>query len=874
MISCSAKLLVGFFVCLTAMTFARDASKNFPADRPSRLSIRHIERGGIGYNQGYTTFEGFFAPDPSYPSALLPFLDVRAHIFDDGKAAANAGLGLRKIIGHRVYGLNAYYDYRKSHNIHYNQVGFGLETLGKRWDFRINGYLPVGRKTPPAYATKFAEFSGNRLMLLQKYKFAMKGFNAELGVHFGKSRLLDFYAAAGPYYLRGKNGPHIWGGKVRLLCKIKEYLTLELSNSYDKMFKDRFQGQITLTIPFGRGSDVQTDDCTPCAPSNILLSRMVQPVERQEIIIEGCRKRKNAAIDPLTGLPFNVIFVDNTSHSLGTYESPYPTLALAQANSTINDIIYVFPGDGTTKGMDEGITLKYNQKFWGSGVDHSLQTAQGAITIPAQSSSAPRMTNLNTDGDGITLSSRNEISGFTITNASNNGIFGTNLENIRILHTTIDSSLFDQIHLEYSSSPGSADLENLTLSNGGLYGIFIDSQSATMACNINNCTIQDTTNFAINASFVHEATVNMIGNTIARNNNPANFSFADTASLVVFNNTFNNNTAINLAPISVSAGVSPLTALISKNTITDNTCSAIHFVLNDTRNAQLMVSQNIITNNDTGSIGFSFGAPLFIDAAGSSAGNCYLNLMENNFSRNTGPALTVANGAFNELAMNATGNTINANGGGLGFATPSNTFSLHATNNTIINNGNHGITTSGGIIIAKASMNIANNNISGNTNQASALAVSHEGTDLTFNVTNNNLSDNEGSGIIMYSSGTIENLAMNISGNTVSNNQNLGSNASPGIDIEQYTNLSGNLTNNTFSNNAGSAVYIGSTVGSPAACLVMTGNSSDTDYVFSSGAGSFNLAPCDVGTANVGTITTPDTITLVESCPAGAPCAL
>jgi len=874
MISCFTKLLVGSLACYTAVTCAGDTLKSFPPNRPSRISVRHIERGGIGYNQGYTTLEGFFAPTPEH-TTMMPFLDLRGHVFDNGKLAANVGLGLRKIAGDRVYGLNVYYDYRHTKKIDYNQVGFGLESLGERCDFRINGYMPVGKKVTSPCQTKFIGFLGHNMILSQKYQFAMKGFNAEFGVHFGKSRFFDFYAAAGPYYFAGKIGPKIWGGKVRLVGRITDYVTIELSNSYDKMFHNRFQGQITLTVPFGRGSDIQsTDACNPCDAPRVLFSRMVQPVERQEINIVGCVTKRAAAFDPATGMPFNFVFVDNTSHSYGTYESPYPTLALAQANSTINDIIYVFPGDGTTKGMDEGITLKYNQKFWGSGVDHSLQTAQGVITIPAQSSSAPRMTNLNTDGDGITLSSRNEISGFTITNASNNGIFGTNLENIKILHTTIDSSLFDQIHLEYSGSSGNADLENLTLSNGGLYGIFIDSQSATMACNINNCTIQDTVNYAVNASFAHQAAVNMTGNIIARNNNPANFVFADTASLIVSHNTFNNNTAINLAPISVSAGASPLTALIKNNTITDNTCSAIHLALNNTNAAQLTVSQNIITNNDTGSIGFSFGAPLFIDAAGSSAGNCYVNLTDNTFSRNTGPAFTVANGAFNEFAMNATGNTISNNGGGLGFDNPSNKFTLNATNNAIISNGNHGITTSGGIIIANATMNIANNNISGNTSQASAIAVSHDGTDLTFNVTNNTLSDNEGSGIIMYSAGTIENLAMNVSGNTVNNNQNLGSNASPGIDIEQYTNLSGNLMNNSLSNNAGSAVYIGSTVGSPAACLVMTGNSSDTDYVFSSGTGSFNLAPCDVGTANVGTITTPDTITLVESCPAGAPCAL
>ena len=43
-----------------------------------RVSVRHIEAGGIGYSQGYSTLEGFFAPDPQQ-LFLMPFLDVRGH---------------------------------------------------------------------------------------------------------------------------------------------------------------------------------------------------------------------------------------------------------------------------------------------------------------------------------------------------------------------------------------------------------------------------------------------------------------------------------------------------------------------------------------------------------------------------------------------------------------------------------------------------------------------------------------------------------------------------------------------------------------------------------------------------------------------------
>ena len=117
-------------------------------------------------------------------------------------------------------------------------------------------------------------------------------------------------------------------------------------------------------------------------------------------------------------------------------------LAQAQDNSSPNDIIYVFPGDGTTTGMDSGISLKANQKFWGSGVSHSIQTSEGTISIPAQSSSSPTITNTNidTDGNAITLATNNAISGFTITSAMNDAIYGTDPQSLEVSSCTIENT--------------------------------------------------------------------------------------------------------------------------------------------------------------------------------------------------------------------------------------------------------------------------------------------------------------------------------------------------------------------------------------------------------------------------------------------------
>src|SRR5690606_25604623 len=149
--------------------------------------------------------------------------------------------------------------------LNYNQIGLGLETLGPLWDFRINGYLPVGRKTTSPYGAEFAGFSGHNLLVSQKYQFGMKGADAELGFHFGKTEHFDFYAAAGPYYFIGEVGPNTWGGKARVAGMYKEYVTLEVSDSYDKMFHNNFQGQITLTLPFGGRSRVKSKEaCQSC----------------------------------------------------------------------------------------------------------------------------------------------------------------------------------------------------------------------------------------------------------------------------------------------------------------------------------------------------------------------------------------------------------------------------------------------------------------------------------------------------------------------------------------------------------------------------------------------------------------------------------
>lgn len=579
------------------------------------------------------------------------------------------------------------------------------------------------------------------------------------------------------------------------------------------------------------------------------------------LLISGGR----IAIDSDTGRPMNFVFVNNTSSQLpdGTFQHPYPTLTLAAANSVPYDVIYVFPGDGTTGGMDSGIVLQANQRFWGAGASHVAQTSAGGVTIPAITASSPTIT--NTGGSGITLATDNDISGFRVSDATDNGIYGVNPKSIHVSACTIDNSQLDQIHLEYGASSGSIALDSVTLTNGQQRAIFIDSTIASPPVDfvVNNTVIQGTSAQFMDASFTNEVNARLTNNTIEGNGSSGSINFSGAATLLVSSNTFNNNTSISDPPLVVVAGSGALSAVVNSNTISGNTAGAIRFVLNNTT-ATLSMTGNTISNNGTGSLGTLLGSAILISPNGTSSGNCNLVLNDNTISGNASNAFVGTNGDFNNFEVAASRNSITGNGGGgFVFDNPANTLTLTATNNTISGGGDNGILTTN-VAITTAHITLSNNQITGNTNSANGVSITHTGASLNFTATNNTISGNDGSGILMYSGASSGNVVASIENNTIGNNQNTGSNASAGIDLEQFTNLSLRLDGNALSNND---VYIGSTESSPSVCMEMSSNNSNAAYTLSNGSGTFNLAPMNVASVNVGTINTIGTITLIPSCP-------
>lgn len=801
-----------------------------PPEQHYRAAVRHIESGGIGYQHGYTTLEAFIASNPSQ-WRVTPFLDVRGHLFDDGKWAANAGMGLRTISGNRAYGINGYYDYRNTGRLKSDQIGAGFETLGELFDCRINGYLPFGAKRSAPYAAVFAAFSGHNMLVSRKYHSAMKGADAELGFHFGKSASWDFYAATGPYYFVGELAPATWGGKARLAGTYKDILTLEISDSYDRTFHNKFQGQIALSFSLGPKSKVKEGGRT-CKVAHTLNSRMLQPVSRQEIIVVDTVKKNSIAIDPATGQPYYFVFVDNTSHSNGTYESPYSTLADAQNNSSARNIIYVFPGNGTTSGMNSGITLKARQKFWGSGVDQLILTTAGLISIPQQTATSPTITNTNidTDGHGIILATDNAVSGITIASVTTDAIHGTN--------------------------PRSLD--------------------------VSSCTIQNTGVYAISTTSADDASISLTNNRFVNNTNGVSLTFNGTSSLTCLNNTFEGQTSVSEPPVGIVSSNNFLTSFFYRNTFNGNRAGSIHCSLTSVTNANITLLYNTITNNTSGTRA-NLASSFIIESTGTIA-NCSIALTGNTFSGNTQNSVYLHTaGAFTRLNATVSGNTMSNNSGGsaIAFATPvTSSLTLVATNNTISTLNDNGISVAASGTTTTGNITINDNTIKNINSSGNGIAVNQDFTNLALTIQNNKIDACDGTGIVSFPPTSIPSLTLNVSNNTISNCSNSGSNAASGISFDQYLSLAATVVSNTLSGNVSPSVGFGvltsADLNPNVTCMTLTGNSSNTNTAYSltnPGTGVFKLSPCNATTgANTGTFSTSGTITSVQSCPGAAAC--
>ncbi|HEX2579154.1 MAG TPA: inverse autotransporter beta domain-containing protein, partial [Rhabdochlamydiaceae bacterium] len=591
----------------------------------SEIGLRFNELKGIGYKQGYTTVESFnlFGLSPSF----MPWLDLRGHVFNNGKLAGNIGIGGRSLFSsiNHMLGAFLYYDVRGAHRLTVNQLSPGLELLGKRMEYRLNGYFPVGKQHSSLYDRQFDTFKNHTIWLKMKQKQAMRGFDAEVGAHLAERSSYDIYLGAGPYYLNSSQASS-WGGKLRLLGRYKDIFSLQATYSYDRLFGSIIQGEAAIRYTFGG----KFKDKKLSKNEKAVLHRARFAPSRLEIPVITTVRRHEKAVNPATKQPWQAWFVNNTSHSLGTYESPFSTLVDAQMASGPNDIIYVFPGDGSTTGMNAGITLQNGQQLLGSGITQSISTTRGQIKIPAHSSGRPLITNLG--GNVITLANQNQVSGVGLQVAvlNSTGIDGTSgIQDTLIQNNTITGSVIHAGMFIEGSGTFTVINNQLTgpIATNDLYhGIrlrAVDGTSSVIGISYNQV---NGYNKGISIGpFLNPN--NVIANAVVQGNNISNFhtngiyypTGMRLSTVRITENTILNNAGIGDASpvgdsggISVSVNLSPDSGnvVIDNNQITTTSTNVntrgLHVAINIGTGANLaaQIENNSITNGSgAGSLG-------------------------------------------------------------------------------------------------------------------------------------------------------------------------------------------------------------------------------------------------------------------------------
>ncbi len=484
------------------------------AGRPGRFwtDISVADRG-LGYQGSYASvggknrlFEGRFG------GRWLIEGNVHHSLEENGGFFSNIGL-------ERVFSIDAanadvtasvWYDYDGdtqadfSHN--FNQIGASLGLKTPKWDLLGNGYFPVG-ETDYTYGDLSGAncFVENRIVMIPGIDSALEGFDVTLRIRPDRARMYNGTVDLGAYSYNSDIINAFGGGRLRVGFQILKGMIVNAEVNHDERFDTT--GVVSVGWLFGANASGSGHEYTTGG-------RDLEQTVRNDHIVRF-NQDVVLAIDPDTGLAYNVVHVDNTATGAetGFAESPFSSLAAAEAASVERDIIFVRAGDGTDFNMDQGIALKDNQRLLGTGVEHYLPVQNGQLFRLCTVADGNTPTISNAGGtEVILMASDNEVAGINVeATGANFGIFAT-AENAGIIRdSVITGATSDGVRLD--SATGTWDVLRNTVTGSGGVGIHvIDSLDATSIYNVTENTANGNATHGIHFENFDAAEVNLTDN--------------------------------------------------------------------------------------------------------------------------------------------------------------------------------------------------------------------------------------------------------------------------------------------------------------------------------------------------------------------------
>ncbi len=530
------------------------------------------------------------------------YTDIQGKVGNDRAWMGSVGVGYRQVVNDADI-LGGYVfvdrDQTKSQN-HFWVLSPGLESLGERWDFRVNGYIPVSATKIFSNSATGEElglgaqtvtFSGHQQFdhLFKFYEEIGAGADAEAGRIFPSLNRLAIYG--GGYYFNLADTSAIKGGEARVEFPLTGHVTLLVSDSYDNHQHNTIEAGVRVSIG-------GTSSCPVASSSCDIHNRLLDPVNRNF-----------GALDTGSGIPSanvrqagpkflardNIWFFTQGSGSIFnpavgeancTINNPCGPNQLNQTNiNAINTIaknanFYLNSGSGNYS-LNGQLTINNGQNTFGRSLDY---------TMPAIGNGRPVLTG------GLVLQGNNRLDSIQLFNAAivqPIGIQASNADNItlnnvhvgalnsqqgylialnllqvdhaRVNNSTLNAyaeggvkALAQGIHLEQSSLALEKSQINVTaitnVGNAEAAGIF----SNVLGSGSNNLHVTSSAITANATGTTRAEAIGIFANSGTGISNPVNISFSALAANAVTNNgeaeaagIFANSNSVN-SPVNVS----------------------------------------------------------------------------------------------------------------------------------------------------------------------------------------------------------------------------------------------------------------------------------------------------------------------------------
>ena len=504
----SSQSLLHRLTVFCVMVFVAQGYAEEAAPWVSRFTGKHLFNEGVGHERGFTTLEWFLPLNQDSESEMW-FGDFRGIMFDDAEFGGNLGMGYRwyNADWDRVFGVNAYWDFRDESSLLFNQAGIGVETLGRVFDFRINGYTPTVNDARQRLPFTFV---GHNLVNSEYH--ALSGLDYEAAINLPNLGPFQSRLAGGGYFFDSSKTDAANGWRARLEVAFRDSITASVAVQEDDVFGQtvNFIVEIRRTMehtdPYARRSmhhKFRNED------GHSVVHRLADPVYRQQNIV---LQRTQQLVTDTSGTQLTFLHVVESGAGDGTFEMPFGSISDAMTDPLAPTSVVYTPYGGT---FTENVTLASGTRLLSNGPVQSVTSSIGTIQLPFSGVGGDLNALPASIVGDVVLADNTEFSGFDITG----GVTGAGIMTANVSQTAINMSplhalsfsgsddiTIDRLQISMPTGHGvvltdsSATLSNITITNAGDDGIQIVTAAIDRVVAISNATITGAANEGVDVN--------------------------------------------------------------------------------------------------------------------------------------------------------------------------------------------------------------------------------------------------------------------------------------------------------------------------------------------------------------------------------------